>query len=73
MRFEFLQQYVGWDLEQDIGHEEYGQRVIVLIAPQSQVFLKPKNGGIGDVCAIEEGKQVEDAQNGDDSKIDPCD
>lgn len=32
MRVEFLQKYVGWDLEQDIGHEEDGQRIIVLIS-----------------------------------------
>lgn len=32
MRVEFLQNYVGGDLEQDIGHEEDGQRIIVLIA-----------------------------------------
>ena len=73
MRFEFLQKYVGGDLEQDIGHKEDGQRIIVLISLQSQVFLKPKNGRIGDVCAIEEGKQVEDTQDGDDSEIDPWD
>lgn len=46
-----LQRQVGRDLQQDVGHEEDGQRRVWLLAAQAQVSRHAHGEGIGYVCA----------------------
>ena len=53
MRFQFLQQDIGRDLEYNVGHKEYSERGIVL-RPRSDVKVRfePEYGRITDVDTV---------------------
>lgn len=49
MRFESLQQDVGWNLENHIWHEEDRKSGVVLCSLQIKVLRKSKHSCVGDV------------------------
>lgn len=69
MGFEFLEENVGWDLEDDVGNEEDSQGVVVLRILEVEFVLQAENGGIGDIGSVEKGEKVEDAEDGDDAQV----
>ena len=70
MRFESLQQDVGGNFEDDVWNEEHCQGGVVLYASELQVLDQGEGFGVGDVDAVQEGEEVEDAEEGDDAKVD---
>ena len=64
MRLEPFQQDVGRDLEKNVGNEEDGERDIGLVAFEMQVFRQAEREGIGDVDAVEEGREVDEEKDG---------
>lgn len=61
------------NLEQHIRHEEDDERDIVLVAVQAELRGHAVDVGVGDVDAVEEGQEVEDAEEGDDVPVDARD
>lgn len=53
MRFQLLQQDIGWNLEYNVGNKEYSERGIVL-RPRSDVEVRfePEYGRITDVDTV---------------------
>ena len=43
---------------------------IVISTIEVQLFLKTEDGSIGDVDSVQESEEVEQAENGNDSKVD---
>ena len=43
---------------------------VVISTVEVQLLLETENGGVGNVDSIQEGKEVEQAENGNDSKVD---
>lgn len=70
MWLESFQDDVGWYLEEDIWDEEHGQGGIILRAREFEVLLQTKDGGIGDVGAVEEGQQIHETEHWNYAKID---
>lgn len=65
-----LEQDVGGDLAEDVGHEEDGQGRVVLDAAHAELGLEAEGAGVGDVDAVEEGEQVQHDDEGDDVQVD---
>jgi len=58
-------------LEENIGHEEDDQRIIVLVVVGDLELLREaKDIRVGDIHTIQEGQQIHDAEEGDDMEID---
>ena len=73
MGLEFFQDDIRWYFESDVGHEKDGKGRVILGARKPQVLLQAENRCIGDVGTVQKGKQIENAQNRDDTQIDPGD
>ena len=53
MGLQLLQQDIGWNLENDVGDEEYSQRSVVLCSIDNiEVLLEPEYGRIADVYTV---------------------
>jgi hypothetical protein len=50
---EFLEEDVGRDFEEDVGHEEDDEAVAVLERGQMEVLGETKDGGVGDVDSVD--------------------
>lgn len=37
---------------------------------ETELLLQAEDGGVGDVCAVQKGEEVEDAEDGDDAEVD---
>ena len=70
MRPELLQEDIAWNLEDNIRDKKYGKGCVVLIPFQMQIFYHTEYGSIGNIRAIKEGKQVHDAENGNQAQVD---
>ena len=70
MWLESFQDDVGWYLKDDIWDEEHGQGGIILRAREFEVLLQTKDGGVGNVGAVEEGQQIHETEDWDYAQID---
>lgn len=55
MRFEFFQEDVGRDFEDNVWNEEDNQsRVVFCASPELQIFFEAQNSGVADVDTAQE-------------------
>jgi hypothetical protein len=66
---ELLHENVGGNLEEDVGNEEHCEGSVVLHACEMEVCDQVEGFGVGNVDSVEEGEEVEDAEEGYDSEI----
>lgn len=69
-RREALEEDVRGDLEDGVRHEEDSQCRVELRPRKLEVFLKGKGPCIGDVDPVEEGQEVQDADEGEHMDVD---
>lgn len=68
-RSEALEQYIREWFEDGIGDEEDCKRGIVIPRSHVQILLQAGDTSITDVCAVEEGDEVEEGEPGDELKV----
>jgi hypothetical protein len=66
-----LENNVGRNLEQNVGHEEDGQRRIELRASKVQVRFQVEQAGIADIHLVQERHQVHDTQERHHVEVNP--
>lgn len=72
MGLEFLEKYVGRDLKDNVRNEENGKGRVVLktLRVQIEILLQAKNRGVCNVGPVEEGEEIENAQDWYHSQVD---
>jgi hypothetical protein len=73
MRLKAPHEHIRRDFEEDIWYEEDCERDIGLVALELQILLKSQCQSIGDVDSIQEGCDVEQEEDGNDSKVNLAD
>ena len=61
-RSDALEQHIGKWLKHCVRDKEDGECGIVLSHGQTKVLAQPRNFGVSDVGAVEEGEKVEEAE-----------
>jgi hypothetical protein len=69
MWFQAFEKNVRWDLEKHIRDEEDGQSGVVLVAGKIEIRDQAEDTCVRNVCSIEKGQQVEDAEDRDHSQV----
>jgi hypothetical protein len=69
MWFQAFEKDVRWDLENDVRDEEDSQSSVVLVAGQIEILDQAEDTCIRNVCSIEKGQQVENAEDRDHSQV----
>jgi hypothetical protein len=70
MWFQLFEEDVRRNFEDNIRHEEDGQGGVVFNSLQLEIFHQAINGGIGNVRPVQEGQQIQYAQNRNNAQVD---